>query len=124
MRDNIPHFAIIGINHKTADVAIREKIVMNKDEERNLAAGLFEKWKISGCLLLSTCNRTEIYIFKENIKFIIDDIINVDFPSIEKKKCIFCGKKILVESKICRYCHKWLDEIKRAVEDIDPDDLV
>lgn len=57
-------------------------------------------------------------------QFIIDDCLNVDFPGIDKKKCIFCGKKILQQARICKYCHKWLDEIDRMVSDIDPEDLV
>lgn len=57
-------------------------------------------------------------------QFIIDDIINVDYPSVEKKRCIYCGKKILKEAKFCRHCQRWLDEIDRAASDIDLDDLV
>ncbi len=57
-------------------------------------------------------------------QYIIDEILSVDFPSLDKKNCIFCGKKILLEAKICRYCKKWLDEIDRAANDIDPEDLV
>jgi hypothetical protein len=57
-------------------------------------------------------------------QFIIDDIITVDYPSLDKKNCLYCGKKILREAKICRYCQKWLDEVDRAANDIDPEDLV
>ena len=58
------------------------------------------------------------------LQFIIDDIVNVDFPSLEKKLCIFCGKKIKKEARFCRYCQKWLDIVDRAVDQVDPDDLV
>lgn len=57
-------------------------------------------------------------------QFIIDDVINSDFPSLDKKSCVFCGKKILMEAKICKFCHRWLDEVDRAVNDVDPEDLV
>ena len=57
-------------------------------------------------------------------QFIIDEIVETDFPSLEKKKCVFCGKKILTEAKVCRHCHRWLDEVDRAVNDVDPNDLV
>jgi len=57
-------------------------------------------------------------------QFFIDDILTSDFPSLDKKACIFCGKKILAEAKICRYCQKWLDEVDRLSNDIDPEDLV
>lgn len=52
-------------------------------------------------------------------QFIIDDLIESDFRSLDKKKCFFCGKNILKEAKICKHCHKWLDEIDRAADDID-----
>ena len=57
-------------------------------------------------------------------QFIIDDVVETDYPSLEKKKCIFCGRKILSEAKFCRFCHKWLDELDRAIDNIDPEDLV
>ena len=57
-------------------------------------------------------------------QFIIDDPIEADFPSLDKKKCIFCGNKVLAEAKFCRYCRRWLDEIDRAADEIDPKDLV
>jgi hypothetical protein len=56
-------------------------------------------------------------------QFIIDDVIDSEFPSMDKKKCLFCGKKILVEAKICRYCQKWFDELDQA-NDLDLNDLV
>jgi len=57
-------------------------------------------------------------------QYLIDPLVEMDFPSLEKKACIFCGKKILSEAKICRFCHRWIDEVDRAVQEIDPDDLV
>jgi hypothetical protein len=58
------------------------------------------------------------------LQFIIDEIVTSDFPSMDKKSCVFCGKKILAEAKICRYCQKWLDELDRRLEEVDPEDLV
>ena len=53
------------------------------------------------------------------LQFIIDPLIDSDYRSLDKKKCIFCGKKILAEARICKYCHKWIDEINRTADDID-----
>ena len=52
-------------------------------------------------------------------QFIIDPLVEVDYRSIDKKKCIFCGKKILAEAKACRYCHKWINEVDNAAGDYD-----
>mgnify|MGYP003496692862 CR=1 FL=1 len=44
-------------------------------------------------------------------QFLLDDPVEVDYKSIDKKNCIFCGKKILSEAKFCKYCRKWLDQV-------------
>lgn len=53
---------MIGIDHSLAGVEVREKFSFTGRQ----TAALMEKWKryreISGIVLLSTCNRTEIYI--------------------------------------------------------------
>lgn len=53
------------------------------------------------------------------VQYIIDNLVEVDYLSVEKKNCTFCGKKIFVEAKICKYCKRWLDELDRAVNDLD-----
>lgn len=52
-------------------------------------------------------------------QFIIDPLVESDYRSIDKKKCIFCGKKILAEARVCKYCRKWIDEVNRTVDDIE-----
>ena len=54
-------FNILGINHKTAPVALREKVAFG--EERLLAAlrTLRQQAGVVEAVILSTCNRTEVY---------------------------------------------------------------
>jgi glutamyl-tRNA reductase len=54
-------FNILGINHRTAPVALREKVAFN--EERLLAAlrALRQETGVAEVVILSTCNRTEVY---------------------------------------------------------------
>ncbi|MGA2706990.1 MAG: glutamyl-tRNA reductase [Steroidobacteraceae bacterium] len=54
-------FNILGINHKTAPVALREKVAFS--EERLLAAlrTLRQEVGVAEVVILSTCNRTELY---------------------------------------------------------------
>jgi glutamyl-tRNA reductase len=54
-------FNILGINHRTAPVALREKVAFS--EERLLAAlrTLREQVGVAEVVILSTCNRTEVY---------------------------------------------------------------
>ena len=48
-----------GLNYKTAPVEIREKLFLNEAEIRSFL-GLV-KGRLAECVVLSTCNRTEIY---------------------------------------------------------------
>jgi glutamyl-tRNA reductase len=54
-------FNILGINHKTAPIALREKVAFS--EERLLAAlrALRQETGVAEVVILSTCNRTELY---------------------------------------------------------------
>ncbi|WP_169392588.1 MULTISPECIES: glutamyl-tRNA reductase [Psychrobacter] len=50
---------VIGVNHKTAPVALRERLAFVGDD---LTAALRQLKVLSdGCVIVSTCNRTEIY---------------------------------------------------------------
>ena len=52
---------VLGVNHKSAPIKIREKIAIGKD---SIPRALSEIKKIEGVnevVLISTCNRTEIY---------------------------------------------------------------
>ncbi len=50
-------------------------------------------------------------------QFIIDPLVNVDYPGVDKKKCLYCGMLILTEARFCRFCQKWLDELDAAADD-------
>jgi len=52
-------------------------------------------------------------------QYILDPLIEIDYRSVEKKNCIFCGQKILKEARICKYCQKWIDEVDQAAKDFD-----
>lgn len=50
----------IGINHRTAPIEVREKIWYSTEETKNVLPQLKEKF-FKECVLISTCNRTEVY---------------------------------------------------------------
>src|SRR3981189_3150025 len=54
-------FSILGMNRRTAPVALREKVAFS--EERLLAAlrALRQEAGVAEAVILSTCNRTELY---------------------------------------------------------------
>jgi glutamyl-tRNA reductase len=51
---------LIGLNHKTAPIAVREKVFAGCQEEKNLLASLRSLSGVGEVLYLSTCNRVEI----------------------------------------------------------------
>ena len=52
---------ILGINHKTAPVALREKVAFSEDRLVAALSALREEMGVAEALILSTCNRTEVY---------------------------------------------------------------
>jgi len=68
-----------GINHKTAPVEIREKLHLREDEIPALIRRL--RVALSECVILSTCNRTEIYGVSESREIDLDFFKNtlIDF---------------------------------------------
>ncbi|MDW7651345.1 MAG: glutamyl-tRNA reductase [Bacillota bacterium] len=52
---------LVGINHKTAPVELREKLSFSESQLARSLAFCNEQDDISECVILTTCNRTEIY---------------------------------------------------------------
>ncbi|MEE6031042.1 glutamyl-tRNA reductase [Avibacterium paragallinarum] len=58
---------VLGINHKTASVALREKVAFS-DEKREQALQQIEQAALAdSAVILSTCNRTEVYFHNKAI---------------------------------------------------------
>jgi glutamyl-tRNA reductase len=52
----------LGISHKTAPVAVRERLALTTPEAQRLCQELVETEAIREAVAISTCNRTEIYL--------------------------------------------------------------
>ena len=55
------HLIVLGLNHKTAPVAVRERFSISKDAIRKGFQHLAEYADLLEAVVLSTCNRSEIY---------------------------------------------------------------
>lgn len=60
---------LIGISHKTSPIAIREQFSVAKDEIIPFSELLQKETNISDLVVLSTCNRTEIYFSQNTYDF-------------------------------------------------------
>ncbi|MBD1555865.1 glutamyl-tRNA reductase [Vibrio sp. S9_S30] len=58
---------VIGINHNTASVELREKIAFSPDKLTQALSDIANNLSINGAVILSTCNRTEIYCDVKNV---------------------------------------------------------
>ncbi len=56
---------LIGISHHTAPLAVRERFVFDNDQARALLRSLLRNELASEAVLLSTCNRSELYYVAE-----------------------------------------------------------
>jgi glutamyl-tRNA reductase len=54
-------FNILGLNHRTAPVALREKVAFNEDRLLAALRTLQQEAGVTEVVILSTCNRTEVY---------------------------------------------------------------
>ncbi|UBM63526.1 glutamyl-tRNA reductase [Candidatus Sulfidibacterium hydrothermale] len=58
--------ALIGISYKTADLEIREQFAFSAEEIISFSKTLIQNQVVEGMVILSTCNRTEIYYHANN----------------------------------------------------------
>jgi glutamyl-tRNA reductase len=70
--------AVLGVNHKTANVRIRESFYISSSKVGPIAEEILQKTEIQEILVFSTCNRTEVYFYtrsschKQESRVIID----------------------------------------------------
>lgn len=60
---------LCGLNHKTAPLEVREMFSFTSEETKEALLELKEQNDIEECVLLSTCNRTEVYVYTKKDDF-------------------------------------------------------
>ncbi len=55
------HLTLVGLSHKTAPVEIREKLTFPANRQEDALARLTDSDAVTEAVIVSTCNRTEIY---------------------------------------------------------------
>ena len=99
------HIILIGLNHNTASVELREKIAFSPSELQNALISVKKKEGIEEVLIISTCNRVEILAAVSDIKTAL--------KSIEE---FFSAKKDISEKKIEKFFYIYKN--RQAVEHI------
>ena len=55
------HLALIGCNHRTAPVELRERVAFTSEQALEAAGELRKRGILEEAVVLSTCNRSELY---------------------------------------------------------------
>ncbi len=82
---------VIGVNYKRTPIEIREKLSFSVEQQRQALAYINNIAGVVGCVVLSTCNRMEIYLQTE------DEHFNMD----------------LIENALCQLKNLEIDKIKK-----------
>ncbi|MCI1959587.1 MAG: glutamyl-tRNA reductase [Clostridia bacterium] len=75
---------ILSISYKTAPIEIRKKVSFSDEERPEFLKAAVKTKGVTQCVLVSTCNRCEIYFDGENIKGLENFL--ADFKGIDKDK--------------------------------------
>lgn len=78
------HTIVVGLNYKTTQVDNREKVYFSASQLNSALNSLINYPSISECVILSTCNRVEIYAIAEEVETAFESITNFisDFHKI------------------------------------------
>jgi len=94
-KETMPEIILIGANHKTASVELRECLAFSDDETVQALEKLKQKENIREVFLFSTCNRTEVLFIPdgenniETIKNFISEFKNIALTKFEDSLYIY-----------------------------------
>lgn len=65
-------FFALGVNHQTASVELREKVAFNPEKLSALLVEQSQHPELNDMVVVSTCNRTEIYAISDNVDLVLN----------------------------------------------------
>ena len=65
-------FFALGVNHQTASVELREQVAFNPERLKELFATQSHHQYLNDMVVVSTCNRTEVYAMAENADMVLN----------------------------------------------------
>lgn len=84
------HLLVVGLNHKSAPVEIREKLAFSTTSIPIALSEFSHRFPTAEVVILSTCNRVEIYLAEPENKVTDDDVYDflAEFHNLEKSKFV------------------------------------
>jgi glutamyl-tRNA reductase len=101
--ENSSHFFVLGVNHRTAPVSVREQLSFSGSQLKEALGHLTSREGIEGGIILSTCNRSEIYVSSRSSGFIRNSLEEF-FSEVQSVN--------LAELSPFLYCYENRDAIK------------
>jgi glutamyl-tRNA reductase len=80
------HLVLVGLSHKTAPIDIREKLTFPADRQGHALDLLTSGEEVAEAVILSTCNRTEIYVVAASEDGGVESVIDfmADYHSLDR----------------------------------------
>jgi len=82
-------FIACGLNHKTAPIEVRETLALSCEQQKILLDALLDLPVVNEAIILSTCNRTEIYCDIQNPDLLLPWFANYWGLSLEQIQAYF-----------------------------------
>jgi glutamyl-tRNA reductase len=87
----------LGVSHKTAPVALRERLAFSEPEARELMREAIASAEVYEAVVISTCNRTEVYLVVGDHEVAESDVLHLlagraDIPPDELTKALYSSR--------------------------------
>ncbi len=77
VENSTPEIILIGVNHKTADIALREKLYFNEEQSKKALELIANLQGVKEVSILCTCNRTEICLATTRANAVLSEVEQV-----------------------------------------------
>ena len=68
---------VIGLSHRTAPVAVRDGVAVLPRAQKGVLLDVIQLPDVAECAVLSTCNRTEVYLVTEDVQAACESVLKV-----------------------------------------------
>lgn len=89
---------VIGINHKSASVELREKVAFSPDKIHDAMRSLASCTKTGEAVIVSTCNRTELYTNNADAQHVVtwlEEYHQLEHDDVEPCLYIYRGQEVV-----------------------------
>ena len=107
---------LVSINYKNAPIEIREKFDFSNIQKEEFYKIIKSKRIVEGVMIISTCNRTEIYFENEKFTGLETKIIHKVLKELVDYKSFFDSLSLFVETKTSKYVTEHLFRLVSGLE--------